>query len=398
MAASAGDNVSALKSEIAMEKAIVSENCLYRIPVVPGKNDTGTNTEISTSDVATTALATSAMATDVAVCGSVPSSLMWRCAFSMTTMASSTTSPVASVIPKSVSELMEKSKILMNANVPISETGMVTAGMMVARQSSRKKKDHNNDDDDRFLSVVTTSFTESPTTVVVSNAMTYLMPGGNDFASSISCGLCRFVHFQRIGIRELLHADADGLMSAVHEIGVVALGADFGASHILQLDNSVRRVFENDVFEFASDRTGGRLRASVIWKFCFGSAGGRPNWPAGISTFCSCSAEITSAAVSCRARQLRRIKPDAHGVLALAEDDHIADARNALQRVLDVNIEIVRDVLVRKTVIGRDRNRGENEVRIRLGDGDAGVLDFLRQAALAVATRFCTSTAAMFRS
>ena len=40
---------------------------------------------------------------------------------------------------------------------------------------------------------------------------------------------------------------------------------------------------------------------SVIWKFCFGSDGGRPSWPAGISTFCSCSAEITSAAVSCRA-------------------------------------------------------------------------------------------------
>src|SRR6185369_12365744 len=62
IAASAGDKVSALKSEIAIEKAIVSENCLYRMPVVPGKNDTGTKTEMSTSDVATTALATSAMA------------------------------------------------------------------------------------------------------------------------------------------------------------------------------------------------------------------------------------------------------------------------------------------------------------------------------------------------
>ena len=32
--------------------------------------------------------------------------------------------------------------------------------------------------------VRTTSFTESPTTVVVSKAITYLMPGGKDFASS----------------------------------------------------------------------------------------------------------------------------------------------------------------------------------------------------------------------
>ena len=34
--------------------------------------------------------------------------------------------------------------------------------------------------------MVTTSFTESPTTVVVSKATTYLIPGGKDFASSAS--------------------------------------------------------------------------------------------------------------------------------------------------------------------------------------------------------------------
>src|ERR1019366_9583407 len=69
-AASAGESVSALNAEMAIENAIVSENCLYRIPVVPGNRLTGTNTEISTSDVAMTALVTSAIATDVALCGS----------------------------------------------------------------------------------------------------------------------------------------------------------------------------------------------------------------------------------------------------------------------------------------------------------------------------------------
>src|SRR6185437_4705296 len=69
-AASAGDRVNALNNEIAIENAIVSENCRYRMPVVPGKKETGTKTEIRTSEVATTALATSAMAADVAACGS----------------------------------------------------------------------------------------------------------------------------------------------------------------------------------------------------------------------------------------------------------------------------------------------------------------------------------------
>ena len=55
-------------------------------------------------------------------------------------MASSTTRPVARVMPKSVSVLMEKLKSLTKANAPISETGMVIAGISVLRQVCRKKK------------------------------------------------------------------------------------------------------------------------------------------------------------------------------------------------------------------------------------------------------------------
>ena len=92
------------------------------------------------------------------------SSERWRCTFSMTTMASSTTSPVARVMPKSVSELMEKPKILMKAKVPMSETGMVTAGMMVARQSCRKRKMTMMTMMMASPMVVTTSWMESPMT------------------------------------------------------------------------------------------------------------------------------------------------------------------------------------------------------------------------------------------
>ena len=79
--------------------------------------------------------------------------------------------------------------------------------------------------------------------------------------------------------------------------------------------------------------------------------------------------------------QLGGIEPDAHGVLALAEDDDVADARNALQRVLHVDVEVVGDVLVREAVVGRIEAGGKDEIRVRLGDGDAGVLDFLRKPA-----------------
>ena len=76
MAARAGLSVTALKVEMATEKAMVSANCRNRMPVVPGKKATGTKTAMSTSEVATTALATSAMATEAARRASAIPSLM----------------------------------------------------------------------------------------------------------------------------------------------------------------------------------------------------------------------------------------------------------------------------------------------------------------------------------
>ena len=63
---------------MAMANAIVSENCLYRMPVVPGKKLTGTKTDMSTSEVAITALVTSRIPTLVASCASDMPSEMWR--------------------------------------------------------------------------------------------------------------------------------------------------------------------------------------------------------------------------------------------------------------------------------------------------------------------------------
>ena len=54
--------------------------------------------------------------------------------FSITTIASSTTMPVASTMAKSVSVLIEKPSRWTNANAPISDTGIVSVGISVARQ------------------------------------------------------------------------------------------------------------------------------------------------------------------------------------------------------------------------------------------------------------------------
>ena len=57
----------------------------------------------------------------------------------MTTMASSTTRPVASTRASRVSTLMEKPTTHMAASVPISAIGTVTAGMNVTRSDCRNR-------------------------------------------------------------------------------------------------------------------------------------------------------------------------------------------------------------------------------------------------------------------
>ena len=62
-----------------------------------------------------------------------------RLTFSTTMMASSTTRPVAKTRPNSVNKLIENPSTFMRAKVPIRDTGMVIAGIKVARASSGGK-------------------------------------------------------------------------------------------------------------------------------------------------------------------------------------------------------------------------------------------------------------------
>ena len=146
---------------------MVIENCAYRRPVVPGKKATGTNTATSTRPVAITAPKTSRIASEAACRALFLYCWMWRSIFSITTIASSTTMPVARMIPKSVRVLMEKPISFTNANAPMSETGIVIAGMMVLRQVWRKTKITRTTRAMASASVFKTSRIDSLTTSVV---------------------------------------------------------------------------------------------------------------------------------------------------------------------------------------------------------------------------------------
>ena len=86
--------------------------------------------------------------------------------------------PVASTMPKSVSVLIEKPNSLTNANVPMSETGIVIAGMSVLRQFCRNRNMTSTTRTIASPSVFSTSMIDSRTTTTLSNAICASSPGG----------------------------------------------------------------------------------------------------------------------------------------------------------------------------------------------------------------------------
>ena len=104
--ASIGESVRATKPEKPTEMASVTLNSANSLPVSPGMKVTGTNTASSTSVVAITAKPTCRVPRKLATSGLSPCS-MRRWMFSSTTMASSTTRPMASTKASSVSVFIE---------------------------------------------------------------------------------------------------------------------------------------------------------------------------------------------------------------------------------------------------------------------------------------------------
>ena len=139
IAHSAGVSDSALNADSSTEMAMVSANCLYMLPTSPLRRATGMNTAQRISAMPITGAVTSSMALMVASFGLIPCSRWWITA-STTTMASSTTMPMASTRPNIDSVLIEKPSIGKKMKVPINETGIVSSGMIVARMFCRKMK------------------------------------------------------------------------------------------------------------------------------------------------------------------------------------------------------------------------------------------------------------------
>ena len=73
--------------------------------------------------------------------------------------------------------------------------------------------------------------------------------------------------------------------------------------------------------------------------------------------------------------ELLRIEPQAHRVLALAEDDDVADALDALEVVLNIEVRVVAEEERGRVGIVRREADAHHEVARVLAHGDAGEID-----------------------
>ena len=128
----------ATKQESVTANARTKPNSANNRPAMPGKKEIGMNTAASVAVVASTAKNTCLRPWTAAARGPRPRA-RWREMFSMTTMASSTTRPVARTSASSVMMLIEKPTSHIAASVPISAIGTVMAGMKVTRAERRKR-------------------------------------------------------------------------------------------------------------------------------------------------------------------------------------------------------------------------------------------------------------------
>ena len=153
----------------------------------PPKKAIGTNTADSTSAMPTSAPLICPIALRVASRAGSPSSRITRSTFSTTTIASSTSRPIASTIANIVSVLMPKPKAASTAKVPSSTTGTASVGISVARKFCRNSSITRKTSPIASSSVITTPWMDSFTTGVVSCGIATCRPGGKCASSSARC-------------------------------------------------------------------------------------------------------------------------------------------------------------------------------------------------------------------
>ena len=185
-----GVRVSETTPEIRIATASVTANSRNSLPTTSPMKSSGISTAISEKVSEMMVKPISREPFSAASSGGEPCS-MWRAMFSMTTMASSTTKPAATTRAIRVRLLMENPARYMKPNVPMSETGTATLGMMVAGRLRKNRKITSTTSATANSSSICTSRTEARMVMVRSVSMATSTAAGRAARSCGSCCLMR---------------------------------------------------------------------------------------------------------------------------------------------------------------------------------------------------------------
>ncbi len=175
--------VSETTSEISTDTDSVTPNSRNSRPAWPPMNSSGMNTAISDRLIDSTVKPTSLAPTSAAWKRSMPCS-MWRLVFSSTTMASSTTKPVATVSAIRLRLSRLKLSRYITPKVPSSDTTVAMAGTIVARRLCRNSPTTSTTSATEMMSVTSTSRSEERMELVLSEATCSSMSAGSCALSS----------------------------------------------------------------------------------------------------------------------------------------------------------------------------------------------------------------------
>ena len=230
-------------------------------------------------------------------------------------------------------------------------------------------------------SVRSTSLIDSLTTCGGVKGDGVLHAGREALGQALQLGAGIAIDGQGVGGGQLRDGEADGFVAVEAQIRGVGFGAQLGAAHVADAhQRAVGAGLENDVFEFrgldhASDGADADLIVLAGVRRRLADAAGRHLHV----LFLQRAQDVGGGEAA--AGQTHRVQPQAHGVLSFAEDDHVGDARHALDGVADVHVQIIaEEEAVVFAVLGVDAG-GEDEAGGGLGDVDAGGADFDGQAA-----------------
>ncbi len=304
---------------------------------------------------------TSSIAFNVASFGERPCS-MWCSTASTTTIASSTTRPIARTRPNSDSVLIEKPSIGKKMNVPTSETGTATRGISVARQPWRKRNTtmmHENDRLEEGVGDLLDALRDRQSRVerdhvveVVREPLLQLLHRLLD-----ALGGC-----DRIGARDLEDADRTGRLPVQPRALLVVQRAEVDAADVLQAYHGPVRVQPHDHVAELLRRHETALRPDRVGELLALRRRLGPEAPRRVDGALLLHRVEDVRHRQAEAREAIRLDPDAHGVVGRAVVLDLSDARDAEDRVVDVDRRVVAE---EERVVGALRRvEGDDQERI----------------------------------